>query len=263
LVNNAGAMFGHRQLTTDGLERTFALNHVVYFLLTALLLERSPGERARTDRVGRIRRAPPRDSRLRRSPDGAALCARSRVRAFEARQHPVHAHAREAARRHRRHGQLRASGPDTRGLLSGHRWRPRRPRTSPSEDVRTHRRAGGRSSRLHLRLARPGERQWALLRRPEAPPALPRPARRLPGRSSLGRERAPLPFKLRGERGTNVLLRVVPTQPKIVGNVSTVRPVAEQQPISLPTERESVFDPAPELARLREEEPLRRLVYPD
>lgn len=40
LINNAGAMFGSRQLTEDGLERTFALNHVSYFVLTHGLKER-------------------------------------------------------------------------------------------------------------------------------------------------------------------------------------------------------------------------------
>lgn len=40
LVNNAGAMFQERSLTADGLERTFAVNHLAYFLLTELLLER-------------------------------------------------------------------------------------------------------------------------------------------------------------------------------------------------------------------------------
>ncbi len=39
LINNAGAVFGTRQLTADGIERTFALNHLSYFLLTTLLLE--------------------------------------------------------------------------------------------------------------------------------------------------------------------------------------------------------------------------------
>ncbi len=34
LINNAGAMFGSRQVTEDGLERTFALNHMAYFVLT-------------------------------------------------------------------------------------------------------------------------------------------------------------------------------------------------------------------------------------
>ncbi len=37
LVNNAGAIFMQRQLSSDGLEMTFALNHLGYFLLTNLL----------------------------------------------------------------------------------------------------------------------------------------------------------------------------------------------------------------------------------
>ena len=40
LVNNAGAYFTRRDTTEDGLERTFALNHLGYFLLTHLLHER-------------------------------------------------------------------------------------------------------------------------------------------------------------------------------------------------------------------------------
>lgn len=40
LLNNAGAFFEKRVLTADGLERTFALNHMGYFRLTALLRER-------------------------------------------------------------------------------------------------------------------------------------------------------------------------------------------------------------------------------
>jgi NAD(P)-dependent dehydrogenase (short-subunit alcohol dehydrogenase family) len=39
LLNNAGAMFFSRQLTTDGIEMTFALNHLNYFHLTILLLD--------------------------------------------------------------------------------------------------------------------------------------------------------------------------------------------------------------------------------
>ncbi len=38
LVNNAGAVFDRRRLTADGVEATFALNHLAYFLLTAELL---------------------------------------------------------------------------------------------------------------------------------------------------------------------------------------------------------------------------------
>jgi NAD(P)-dependent dehydrogenase (short-subunit alcohol dehydrogenase family) len=39
LVNNAGAIFDKRETTADGLEKTFALNHISYFLLTNLLLD--------------------------------------------------------------------------------------------------------------------------------------------------------------------------------------------------------------------------------
>jgi retinol dehydrogenase-12 len=40
LANNAGAMFTERHVTPDGLEQTFALNHLAPFLLTELLRER-------------------------------------------------------------------------------------------------------------------------------------------------------------------------------------------------------------------------------
>ena len=39
LLNNAGAIFLSKQTSIDGLEMTFALNHMGYFLLTNLLLE--------------------------------------------------------------------------------------------------------------------------------------------------------------------------------------------------------------------------------
>src|ERR1700730_17617119 len=40
LVNNAGATFTTRTLTVDGIERTWAVNHLAPFLLTTLLLDR-------------------------------------------------------------------------------------------------------------------------------------------------------------------------------------------------------------------------------
>lgn len=39
LLNNAGGFFMQRQLSVDGIEMTFALNHLAYFLLTNLLLD--------------------------------------------------------------------------------------------------------------------------------------------------------------------------------------------------------------------------------
>ena len=40
LINNAGGLFATRRLTEDGLERTFALNHMAYFVVTEGLRER-------------------------------------------------------------------------------------------------------------------------------------------------------------------------------------------------------------------------------
>ena len=62
LVNNAGAIFQQRKTTAEGLEQTFALNHMSYFLLTNLLLEplaKAPAARvvnvtSETHRAGRI-----------------------------------------------------------------------------------------------------------------------------------------------------------------------------------------------------------------
>jgi NAD(P)-dependent dehydrogenase (short-subunit alcohol dehydrogenase family) len=39
LMNNAGGIFFTRETTVDGLEKTFALDHLAYFLLTNLLLD--------------------------------------------------------------------------------------------------------------------------------------------------------------------------------------------------------------------------------
>ena len=43
LINNAGAMFGARRITQDGIERTFALNHMAYFVMTEGLCARLAG----------------------------------------------------------------------------------------------------------------------------------------------------------------------------------------------------------------------------
>lgn len=62
LLNNAGAFFSERQTTADGFEKTLALNHLAYFLLTHLLLEpllESPSARivnvsSQAERLGQI-----------------------------------------------------------------------------------------------------------------------------------------------------------------------------------------------------------------
>jgi retinol dehydrogenase 12 len=48
LANNAGALFSTRKETSEGFERTFALNHLSPFLLTNLLRERLRGGRVVT-----------------------------------------------------------------------------------------------------------------------------------------------------------------------------------------------------------------------
>jgi NAD(P)-dependent dehydrogenase (short-subunit alcohol dehydrogenase family) len=48
LANNAGALFASRKETSEGLERTFALNHLAPFLLTNLLRDRLSGGRVVT-----------------------------------------------------------------------------------------------------------------------------------------------------------------------------------------------------------------------
>lgn len=78
LVNNVGGYWNTRHVTADGLERTFALNHLASFLLTNLLLDRltrsAPGRRhlllpaptSGSHANPRGRRQPP--DRLRRPP---------------------------------------------------------------------------------------------------------------------------------------------------------------------------------------------------
>jgi NAD(P)-dependent dehydrogenase (short-subunit alcohol dehydrogenase family) len=58
LVNNAGAIFTRRQETADGLEMTFALNHMGYFVITSLLMGKlQPGARIVTVASGAHRGA--------------------------------------------------------------------------------------------------------------------------------------------------------------------------------------------------------------
>ena len=146
LVNNAGVISPRRQLTADGLETTFATNHLGPFLLTSLLrglLERSAPARVVTvsSAVHRQVRAIPWDDLARGG--RRAIPAGTGLSAVQAGEHPVHHRAGQAAGRHRRHGQLPAS------RLRAHRARPgrdRRPRRGPAARPALHARPRDRGA---------------------------------------------------------------------------------------------------------------------
>jgi len=82
LINNAGALFSTRQETRDGLERTFALNHMSYFVITNMLLPRlKPGARIVSTASGAHRRADLNfgDLQNRQGYSGFAVYARSKL----------------------------------------------------------------------------------------------------------------------------------------------------------------------------------------
>ena len=82
LVNNAGALFSKRRETVDGLEMTFALNHMAYFAITNLLLAKlQPGARIVTVASAAHRRARLDfdDLQARRNFAGMAVYSRSKL----------------------------------------------------------------------------------------------------------------------------------------------------------------------------------------
>ena len=96
LANNAGALFAARQVTAEGFERTFALNHLAPFLLTHLLRDRLAGGRVVTTasdahQGGRLD--------LDDLQSAARLRGHARLRHQQAVQHPVHARARSSCAR--------------------------------------------------------------------------------------------------------------------------------------------------------------------
>ena len=139
LANNAGALFASRQVTAEGLERTFALNHLAPFLLTNLLRDRLAG-RARRDHG--LRRPQVRAPGPRRPPVRALLRRDARVRHLEAVQHPVYARA----------GQARARA--ARQLLSPRRGAHRASARTRTASGRSSPRSAGRSSARPERGAR-------------------------------------------------------------------------------------------------------------
>jgi retinol dehydrogenase 12 len=82
LINNAGALFNSRVETADGLEKTFALNHLSYFVITNLLLPRlKPGARIISTASGAHRRAHLnfKDLQTRRGYSGFSVYAKSKL----------------------------------------------------------------------------------------------------------------------------------------------------------------------------------------
>ena len=111
-----------RHVTADGLERTFALNHLAPFLLTNLLLDRLTAERPGSGRHGRLQRTGPGPHRLRRPPGRAVLLRLAGLQPVQARQRAVQLRAGQKAARHVRHRQRAAS---RRGQHSVRRRGPR------------------------------------------------------------------------------------------------------------------------------------------
>src|SRR6266567_4670830 len=120
LVNNVGGFWAHRHLTADGLERTFALNHLAPFLLTNLLLDRltaSAPARIVTVSSGAHTGAGLTSAICRAS----AITPGSALTASQAGQRDVHLRAVPPPGRHWRH---RYGVPSRRGT---HQVRHRRP----------------------------------------------------------------------------------------------------------------------------------------
>ena len=118
-MNNAGTVFSRRTLTADGIESTFAVNHLGGLLLTELLLDRIRGERTRAARVHVVR-----GPLLRRrwtsttSGSSAGYSMMQRLRAFQARERPHRTASRPPPRR-------AAGSPSTRshpGAIATNIW---------------------------------------------------------------------------------------------------------------------------------------------
>ena len=104
LVNNVGGFWATRHVTADGLEHTFAVNHLAPFLLTDLLLDRLKASApARVVTVSSGAQAHGQD-RLRRPAGRAGLLRADGLQPVEAGQRHVHLRAGPTPGRHRRDG---------------------------------------------------------------------------------------------------------------------------------------------------------------
>jgi short subunit dehydrogenase len=135
LVNNAGAMYGTRQLSPDGIELTWAVNHLAPFLLTTLAARSPEGERARSHHHHGLRRASGCPCPLRRYHCRALLSQLRTLRRDQARQHPVHRRARPPSPRHGHHSQLLPSRARGHGIQSWQWVAQRHRHDCPNPDI--------------------------------------------------------------------------------------------------------------------------------
>ena len=110
LINNAGALFSYRRVTPEGLELTFALNHMAYFVLTEALRDRLVA--SAPTRIVSTSSSAHQGMNLDFSDLQSAKSYNGlRLRPLEARQYPVHPRARPAPGRNRSHRRP-PSGPN-------------------------------------------------------------------------------------------------------------------------------------------------------
>ena len=111
LVNNAGGLLSQRQLTQEGYEMTFGVNHLGHFLLTRTAPRSIAAVGAVTHRQRVVDRPPVRGDLVRR-PDvrTPSLQPDRGVQPVEVGQRVVHPRAGASAAGHRGHGQQHASG---------------------------------------------------------------------------------------------------------------------------------------------------------
>ena len=119
LLNNVGGFWAHRHVTADGLEHTFALNHLAPFLLTNLLLDRliasAPARVVTVSSGAQSMGTIDFDDLMgERNYSGSA-----RLQPVEAGQRDVHLRARAATRGDRRHRECAASRLDQHRVQRG------------------------------------------------------------------------------------------------------------------------------------------------
>jgi hypothetical protein len=166
LVNNAGGSWATRHTTVDGLELTFALNHLAYFLLTNLLLEvlvasapaRIVNVTSGAQAVG--------DIHFDDLQSRAALPGLGRLQPVQAGQRAVHLRAGQPPGGQRGDRHLRCSGGGPQQLRSRRLGPAHAPALAAGAPLHANPRAGRRHPPLPRLLPRRGGRDRQILREP-------------------------------------------------------------------------------------------------